>query len=86
MYSTTVNLRYEVAFLNQELIKLLKNFKDHFIERKLDSAATREFRKTIVAFANCIPEGRTAVLFIGVHDDSKVQGVSNPDKTQKKDY
>ena len=70
--------------MNQELIKLLKNFEDHFIERKLDSAAIREFRKTIVAFANCIPEGRKAVLFIGVHDDGKVEGVSNPDKTQKK--
>lgn len=37
----------------------------------------------MVAFANSVSVGATAVLFIGVHNDGRIQGVENPDKLQK---
>jgi len=67
----------------QELVERLKNEEDNFVERKPESAKRSELRKTIVAFANSIPEGRTAVLFIGVSNEGVPLGVPNPDKLQK---
>ena len=57
---------------------------DNFTERKLEGAKPEELRRTIVAFANSLPEGRTAVLFVGVTETVDIKGVSNPDAMQKK--
>ncbi len=63
-----------------ELLARLRQPEDNFTERKSEGAASRaELRKTLVAFANSVPEGRTAVLYIGVDDDGTPMGVSNPD-------
>ena len=69
--------------MNEELVARLKDHEDNFIERKTEGAGTSEFRKTIVAFANSVPEGRTAILYIGVEDRGRVTGVNNTDKLQK---
>ena len=49
----------------EELLKRLKDHEDNFTERKLEGAKSAELRKTLVAFANSVPEGRLAILFIG---------------------
>jgi hypothetical protein len=36
-----------------------------------------------VAFANSVPEGGKAILFIGVANDGRLTGLDNPDKVQK---
>jgi hypothetical protein len=69
--------------INQELLDRIRNTEDNFTERKLEGAKRGEIRETIVAFANSIPEGRTAVLFIGVKNDGSIHGISNPDSLQK---
>ncbi len=45
--------------------------------------STDDVRKTLVAFANSVPDGEEAILFIGVADNGAVAGVDNPDKAQK---
>ncbi len=69
--------------MNEELLERLGTPEDNFIERKPDGAKREELRKTIVAFANSVPEGRTGVLYIGVRDSGDIQGVQNPDSLQK---
>lgn len=66
------------------LLERLNNHEDGFTERKTEAARSSEFRRTLVAFANSVSEGQTAVLFIGVADDGRVIGVANPDSLQKK--
>lgn len=67
-----------------ELLSRLKHPEDGFTERKTEAAANaKEIRKTLVAFANSVPEGRTAVLYIGVENDGTVVGVNNADSLQK---
>jgi predicted HTH transcriptional regulator len=68
----------------QELLNLISNQEDNFIERKLESVKDKDIRKTIVAFANSVPEPKIAVLFIGVSNDGLIQGVTNPDNFQKR--
>ncbi len=65
------------------LIARLKNHEDNFVERKPEGVNASEIRKSVVAFANSVPSGTTAVLFIGIHDGGGIQGVANPDKLQK---
>ena len=68
---------------NDELLARLNNKEDNFTERKLESARNYEFRKTIVAFANSMPENQTGILFIGVRNDGTVAGVNGADSLQK---
>lgn len=68
---------------NDELINRLRNEEDNFVERKPGNTNRREIRKTVVAFANSMPEGRTGVLFIGIRNDGIIEGISTPDKLQK---
>lgn len=70
--------------MTQELIERLKNTEDNFTERKPEGARSSELRETIVAFADSIPEGRTAVLFIGISNEGIPLGITNPDSLQKK--
>lgn len=68
----------------QALLERLKNNEDGFTERKTEAAKPSEFRQTLVAFANSVPDGQVAVLFIGVADGGKAMGVTNSDSLQKK--
>lgn len=65
------------------LIARLKNHEDNFVERKPEGVNAAEIRQTVVAFANSVPVGTTAVLFMGIHNDGSILGVGNPDKLQK---
>ncbi|HEX4003871.1 MAG TPA: ATP-binding protein [Candidatus Acidoferrales bacterium] len=55
-----------------ELFARMKNFEDHFVERKTASD-DKDWLKTIVAFANSTPMGWTSVLFIGVRNSGEIQ-------------
>lgn len=55
-----------------ELLVCLKNFEDHFVERKTASD-DKDWLKTIVAFANSTPAGTASVLFIGVRNSGEIQ-------------
>jgi hypothetical protein len=67
-----------------DLLRRLTDHEDNFIERKAGGAATPgEIRKTVVAFANTVPDGREAVLYIGVLNNGAVDGVGNPDSLQR---
>jgi hypothetical protein len=70
-----------MPLIRAELLDRLKHHEDSFVERKTESD---DFRPTLVAFANSVPAGREAVLFIGVRDDGQIDGVSNADSLQKK--
>jgi hypothetical protein len=52
-------------------------------EKKVESDL-KDVLKTMVAFANSVAPGDTAMIFIGEKDDGTVQGVTNPDNIQKK--
>jgi hypothetical protein len=57
-----------VELNDEELLLRLKNFEDNFLERKT-SGDSKDWLKTVVAFANSTPVGYPAVLYIGVKDD-----------------
>ncbi len=66
----------------EKLKARLLDCEDGFTERKSSGSASEVIR-TVVGFANSVPEGRTGVLFIGVNDKGSIGGVDNPDKLQK---
>jgi len=66
-----------------EIKARVNDLEDHFTERKTGREGRREFRRQIVAFANSVPENRTAVLFLGVRNNGEICGVENCDKLQK---
>lgn len=70
-----------MSLTRQELLTRLAAHEDSFVERKPENG---EHRKTLVAFANSVPDGRVAVLFIGIGDDGLILGLSNADSLQKK--
>lgn len=57
-------------------------WEDCLLERKTEGDI-KDLLKTIVAFANSVKPGHTAVILIGEKDNDTVQGVTNPDKIQK---
>ena len=62
--------------MNQRtLIERLSDLEDGLTERKQGVQSNDEVRKAVVSFANSVPEGRTAVLFIGVANDGAVTGI-----------
>jgi predicted HTH transcriptional regulator len=67
---------------DQDLVSRLKNFEDNFVERKT-SGDSRDWVKTVVAFANSTPIGYPAILFIGVRDDGTPEGNLDLDTLQK---
>jgi hypothetical protein len=70
--------------MNEEIIARLRDLEDGFTERKTEGAANQsEIRKTLVAFANSVPEGKVSIFFIGVTDDGTPVGVSNSDSLQQ---
>src|SRR5437879_2749618 len=68
---------------DEELKRRLSDFEDGWTERKEKGVSTDDIRKTLVAFANSVPDGEEAILFIGVANDGMIKGVDNPDKAQK---
>ncbi len=66
-----------------ELVRLLKSSESYSVERKPSGVSSEEIRNTLVAFANSVAEKQNAVLFIGVSDNGKLQGVKNADQKQK---
>lgn len=57
-------------------------WEDNLLERKVESDL-KDILKTLVAFANSVKPGHTAVLLIGERNDGAVVGVTNPDNIQK---
>jgi hypothetical protein len=70
----------------RSLLERLRNFEDGLTERKRAIHSNDEIRKAVVSFANSVPEGQTAVLFVGVNDDGTISGVPSVevDKTQQR--
>jgi len=68
---------------NDNLMTRLGDQEDNFVERKPANPNRDDIRKTVVAFANTVTEGRTGILFIGIRNDGSIEGVPNPDKLQK---
>ena len=71
-----------VSLADQDLIARLRNFEDNFVERK-SAGDSRDWLKTLVAFANSTPIGYPAVLFIGVRDNGTPEAGNNLDKLQQ---
>ena len=67
---------------DEELLARLTNPEDTFVERKTNPNEG-EIRKTLVAFANSVPETRTGVLYIGVTDEGNPVGVKGIDTLQR---
>jgi hypothetical protein len=68
---------------DQQLIERARLPESQLLERKERNPKASDLRKTLVAFANSVPEGEHAVLFIGITDDGKIKGVENTDDLQK---
>jgi len=67
-----------------ELLARMKNFEDHLVERKT-VRDDKDWKKTAVAFANSVPVGLPAVLFIGVRNNGEIENPQpNMDEVQKK--
>ncbi len=66
-----------------ELLHRIRDLEDSLIERRPAGVNNRELRRTLTAFANAVPHGRYAVLYIGVRDDGSPQGVENPESVQQ---
>jgi Putative DNA-binding domain len=67
--------------IRDELIARLKDHEDSFVERKPNVS---DLEPTIVAFANSVPVGRDAIIYVGVGDNGRIIGVDNTDSAQKK--
>src|SRR2546425_9900807 len=70
---------------DQELRKRLLDKEDGWTERKSKGVSSGDIAKTLVAFANSLPDGHQGVLFIGIADkDGNVEGIDETDQRQKK--
>ncbi len=68
--------------MNRLLARLAQS-EDPWVERK-QSFDERDVRKTVVAFANSVGEGQSAVMFIGADNKGRHKGVPDADDMQKK--
>lgn len=68
----------------EQLTALLEAQEDSFVERKSQGIKPQDIRKTVVAFANSLPEGRQGVVFVGIGDKGAVEGCDNTDAFQKR--
>jgi predicted HTH transcriptional regulator len=67
-----------------DLLARMKNFEDHLVERKT-VRDDKDWKKTAVAFANSVPVGLPAVLYIGVKNNGETETPqANLDEIQKK--
>src|SRR5437016_4997291 len=68
---------------DEELRRRLYDLEDGWTERKEKGVSTEDFRKALVAFANSVPEGGEAILFVGIANDGNIIGVDNAEKFQR---
>lgn len=67
-----------------DLLGRMRNFEDHLVERKTIKDE-KDWKKTAVAFANSVPVGLPAVLYIGVRDNGEIETPQqNLDEVEKK--
>jgi hypothetical protein len=67
----------------QDLLSRMRNFEDHFVERKT-AGDSKDWIKTVVAFANSAPDDYPCVLYIGVKDSGEIESPTvNLDTVQK---
>lgn len=71
-----INLR------DEDILFRLTAFEDSFVERKTANDS-KDWLKSVVAFANSTPVGDPAILFIGVRDDGTVEDGVNLDSLQR---
>lgn len=77
-------MQITVELNETDLLARMKNFEDHLVERKV-VGDEKDWKKTAVAFANSVPVGVPAVLFIGVRDNGEIETPpKNLDEAQKK--
>jgi Putative DNA-binding domain len=67
---------------DDDILLRLTTFEDAFVERKT-SADSKDWLKTVVAFANSTPVGEPAILFIGVRNDGSIEDGANLDSLQR---
>lgn len=76
-------MQMTVNLSDADLLARLKNFEDHFVERKT-SGDKKDWLKTVVAFANSAPNGYPCVLYLGVKDSGEIETPQvNLDSLQK---
>ena len=66
-----------------QLVERILSGEDSVTEFKPEGTSSRDIRKTLVAFANTVPEAGIAVLFIGIVNGKDIVGVRNADELQK---
>lgn len=66
---------------DEEIRARYSDSEDGWTERK-EANQTDEIRKTLVAFANSLPDGQSAILFVGVANSGETKGVKNLDSSQ----
>lgn len=69
---------------SSEILNRIIREEDTFTERKSEIPNERELRKVLVSFANSVPAGKSAILYLGVTDRGKIVGLNNTDAAQKK--
>jgi len=68
-----------------EMLRAGRTQESSWSERKPESVNKRELRREACAFANSLPDGEEAVIFIGLNDKTgAVSGIANMDSLQKK--
>lgn len=72
-----------IQLSDEDILSRLDNLEDSFVERKTEGDSG-DWLKTVIAFANSVPVGYPALLFIGVKDDGTIQHLANTDSLQKK--
>ena len=78
------NATKSTALTEADLLGRMKNFEDHLVERKT-VRDEKDWKKTAVAFANSVPVGLLAVLYIGVRNNGEIENPqANMDEIQKK--
>src|SRR5216683_5643764 len=73
-----------VELTDTDLLARMRNFEDHLVERKTVKDE-KDWKKTAVAFANSVPIGLPAVLYIGVRNNGEIETPQqNLDEAEKK--
>lgn len=62
----------------------LKDPESNLLERKPKTVNEEGYRKTLVAFANSVPEGKEGLLLLGISDKGEIIGCEGTDSLQKK--
>src|ERR1022692_844940 len=77
-------MKITVDLNEADLLARMRNFEDHLVERKTVKDE-KDWKKTAVAFANSVPVGLPAVLYIGVRDNGEIETPQqNLDEAEKK--